>query len=183
MRYQGKIVKWFDAKGYGFIKEVDEDCQIFVHISAFPLGQSKPKVDELVSFEIEDGVKGKQAYNVQYVNRAKHVIRPTKFEKPENRKSYSSLIIMMIFAFLLLHLMSPKKSNVVETKVEPSQSFSLTSTQKSKNFHCSGKSECSEMTSCDEAIYYLNNCPETIMDGDGDGLPCEDQWCSHAIDY
>ena len=46
-------------------------------------------------------------------------------------------------------------------------------------FQCSGKMRCTEMTSCEEAMYYLKNCPGTITDGDSDGLPCEDQWCGH----
>jgi hypothetical protein len=46
-------------------------------------------------------------------------------------------------------------------------------------YSCSGKSNCSAMTSCAEARFYLQNCPFTNMDGDGDGIPCEDQWCGH----
>ncbi|MGB5407725.1 MAG: excalibur calcium-binding domain-containing protein [Thiogranum sp.] len=41
-----------------------------------------------------------------------------------------------------------------------------------------GKTHCSQMSSCKEAKFYLNNCPGTKMDGDGDGVPCESQWCS-----
>jgi hypothetical protein len=44
-------------------------------------------------------------------------------------------------------------------------------------FVCEGKTRCSEMHSCDEAKFYLKNCPNTKMDGDGDGIPCESQWC------
>ncbi|MEP7208642.1 MAG: excalibur calcium-binding domain-containing protein [Casimicrobiaceae bacterium] len=33
------------------------------------------------------------------------------------------------------------------------------------------------MTSCAEATYFLNHCPGTKMDGNGDGIPCEKQWC------
>jgi hypothetical protein len=35
------------------------------------------------------------------------------------------------------------------------------------------------MTSCDEAGYFLRNCPNVEMDGDGDGVPCEKQWCGN----
>lgn len=49
--------------------------------------------------------------------------------------------------------------------------------QQSGNFTCSGKVYCSEMTSCAEARFYLRNCPGTKMDGNGDGVPCEKQWC------
>jgi hypothetical protein len=34
------------------------------------------------------------------------------------------------------------------------------------------------MTSCEEAKYFLNHCPNTKMDGDRDGVPCEQQWCT-----
>jgi len=44
-------------------------------------------------------------------------------------------------------------------------------------FRCEGKTRCSEMRSCEEAKFYLQNCPDTKMDGDGDGVPCESQWC------
>jgi len=45
-------------------------------------------------------------------------------------------------------------------------------------FSCDGKVYCSEMSSCDEAKFYLRNCLGVKIDGDGDGVPCESQWCS-----
>ncbi len=45
-------------------------------------------------------------------------------------------------------------------------------------YSCAGKEYCSEMTSCEEATFYLKNCPDTKMDGDNDGIPCESQWCN-----
>ncbi len=45
-------------------------------------------------------------------------------------------------------------------------------------FKCDGRRYCSEMTSCEEAMFFLNNCPNTKMDGDRDGVPCESQWCN-----
>ena len=32
---------------------------------------------------------------------------------------------------------------------------------------------CREMTSCDEAMFYLRECGLTRLDGDSDGVPCE----------
>jgi len=32
------------------------------------------------------------------------------------------------------------------------------------------------MSSYEEAIFYLRNCPGTKMDGDSDGIPCEQQF-------
>lgn len=44
-------------------------------------------------------------------------------------------------------------------------------------FQCDGRTRCPQMTSCDEAVYFLRHCPGVQMDGDHDGVPCEDQWC------
>lgn len=47
------------------------------------------------------------------------------------------------------------------------------------SFQCeAGKTHCSHMSSCAEATFYIQNCPNTQMDGNGDGIPCERQWCS-----
>ena len=55
-----------------------------------------------------------------------------------------------------------------------------TPTQPAKeSYACKGKTLCTEMVSCDEARYYLKYCPDVAIDGDGDGLPCEEQWCGH----
>lgn len=48
-----------------------------------------------------------------------------------------------------------------------------------EKFDCQGKNHCTQMTSCAEAQFTLTHCPWPQMDGDGDGIPCEDQWCGH----
>mgnify|MGYP002868724279 CR=1 FL=1 len=45
------------------------------------------------------------------------------------------------------------------------------------SFRCDGRTYCSQMTSCDEATFFLRNCPNVKMDGNNDGIPCEKQWC------
>jgi hypothetical protein len=42
---------------------------------------------------------------------------------------------------------------------------------------CDGRTHCSHMRSCEEAKYFIQHCPNTQMDGDHDGVPCEQQWC------
>src|SRR5688572_9204750 len=39
------------------------------------------------------------------------------------------------------------------------------------NFACDGRQYCSQMTSCEEAMYFLENCPDVKMDGERDGIP------------
>lgn len=43
----------------------------------------------------------------------------------------------------------------------------------SSGFTCAGKTLCGQMTSCAEAMFYLNSCGVSRLDGDKDGTPCE----------
>ncbi len=45
--------------------------------------------------------------------------------------------------------------------------------QNTSRFRCDGREHCSQMTSRAEAEYFTSNCPNTKMDGDNDGDPCE----------
>lgn len=56
---------------------------------------------------------------------------------------------------------------------------SSTTTNAAAKFVCDGRTHCSQMTSCDEAKFFLANCPGAKMDnyGKGNGIPCESQWC------
>jgi micrococcal nuclease len=45
---------------------------------------------------------------------------------------------------------------------------------------CDGRQYCSQMKSCAEATWFLKNCPNVKMDGNRDGMPCEQQWCGTA---
>ena len=44
-------------------------------------------------------------------------------------------------------------------------------------WRCDGRRHCSQMSSCEEAKFFLANCPGVKMDGNHDGVPCEKQWC------
>ena len=46
-------------------------------------------------------------------------------------------------------------------------------------YRCDGRHRCSQMHSCEEATWFINNCPGQEMDGDNDGVPCERQWCKY----
>lgn len=40
-------------------------------------------------------------------------------------------------------------------------------------YQCDGRRYCTEMNSLEEARYFVVHCPNTQMDGDHDGEPCE----------
>ncbi|MFC3875448.1 excalibur calcium-binding domain-containing protein [Neisseria musculi] len=45
-------------------------------------------------------------------------------------------------------------------------------------FTCDGREHCSQMKSYEEAEFFLNHCPNVKMDGDKDGIPCEEQFAA-----
>lgn len=54
---------------------------------------------------------------------------------------------------------------------------SATAAAPSPVFRCDGREHCSQMTSCAEATWFIRNCSNTKMDGDHDGIPCEQGLC------
>ncbi len=66
--------------------------------------------------------------------------------------------------------------NLAPINVEPTsyeyRNTSLIKTN-SRKFNCDGRQHCSQMNSRAEAVFFINNCPDTKMDGDYDGIPCE----------
>ena len=61
--------------------------------------------------------------------------------------------------------------------VVPAAARTRTAAAPAAAYRCDGRTHCSQMTSCAEATYFLNNCPGIKMDGNHDGVPCEKQWC------
>ena len=59
----------------------------------------------------------------------------------------------------------------------PEQRSEFFTPEPKQSFQCDGRVYCSQMTSCAEATYFLQNCPGVKMDGNRDGVPCERQWC------
>jgi hypothetical protein len=50
-------------------------------------------------------------------------------------------------------------------------------------FECDGRTHCSQMHSCEEATFFLQNCPDVKMDGNRDGVPCERSGASEPACY
>ena len=53
--------------------------------------------------------------------------------------------------------------------------------EQTSSYQCDGRQHCSQMRSCDEAKFFLKNCPNPKMDGNHDGIPCEQQWCTSGF--
>lgn len=69
-------------------------------------------------------------------------------------------------------------SNNTDNKVghKPSNFSQIESPIPKKTYECDGRQHCSQMNSYVEAKYFNDFCPDTKMDGDNDGIPCERQF-------
>ncbi len=196
---KGKLVRWIGNKGFGFIKPDNGHSDIFIHISGLSGSSRPPIIGDIIIYEIGSDHNGKtRAVNARIegvqqlltlapvqsrpqINnpssaRATDVIyrrNTVNFGKPKKRFSLLPLLFFTIFAVYLYDKVSKEKVQIdlpklLEVDTHPQES--------TPQFQCQGKIWCSQMSSSEEAVFYLNNCPGTKMDGDNDGQPCESQF-------
>lgn len=188
----GRLERWDDDKGFGFIHSDNNPKGIFVHISAFKRNISRrPLVGDIIFYELHTDYDGKsKAVNarIEGVSVVTHSSRNSRNDTrryQNNKHDLSATLVTAILVFLLL--IGLVVTNKYQTIHESSLSASVVTEDNSSSslvervqtqYSCQGKTYCSQMSSCAEAQFYQSNCSGTQMDGDGDGVPCEDM-CGH----
>lgn len=61
---EGEVIKWFDDKGYGFVKSGNETY--FLHISEME-NQDKPSIGDTISFDVVKTERGQQAQKARII--------------------------------------------------------------------------------------------------------------------
>lgn len=181
------IVKWDDEKGYGFIRIDGGNKEIFCHISDFSPRNPRPEIDEAVGFEVVSDGKGRfSAKQIRYLNRERAVSPEYRKKHREDEESPTSIVRVVLslsVGLLLVSVIGYKAYQYASEKLTPKQENTPVKTQvlpeikrqqpDSSPYRCDGRQHCSQMTSCEEAKWFVRNCSDTKMDGDGDGIPCE----------
>ena len=141
----------------------------------------KPKVGDFIYFEVEKQANGKvRAINCRIEGVAAKSIKrntPRLHKNASAPKSKIVIILLVIaigaFAYQRLSIAPPSKP-VQQPLSSPSTSVPVSSlTSENSQFACDGRQHCGQMTSRAEAEYFIKYCPDTKMDGDNDGIPCE----------
>ncbi|MDI4632875.1 cold shock domain-containing protein [Pelomonas sp. V22] len=191
MRYSGTLRTWHDERGFGFIAPTHGGAELFVHISALPRDGTRPTAGEKISYELGRGKDGRpQALKVQREvvgsparNRAMH-------KTPDEPRRGGSLLLKGLALCTLLATLAyglnhyrqqpPAAPLAASTAADlaPPPAATASAPASDRSLLCDGRKHCSQMTSCTEAKYFLRNCPGTQMDGNNDGVPCEQQWCT-----
>ena len=192
---EGIIKTYNEEKGFGFIQIEDQKKDLFFHIKDFPNKQQLPQIGEKLKFRIVSDNNGKmKAENiirldlkVKEINSiSTHRTSYRSNRKPKEKKfNFISLLIGLVIFSIFLAILLPFLSNIYQRETlkrqvaEPTNRVSSsmnTNTNVTSNYSCDGRVHCSQMRSYDEAVFFINNCPGTKMDGDGDGDPCEGQF-------
>ena len=173
---KGTLKSWNADRGFGFITPSDGGRDLFVHISAFPRG-SRPAVGEALNYELGRGKDGRP----QAVRVDRPVIgQPKTYPKAARRPTHRRPPIASFFSVLVvIGLAAYGYTSYQKISRSPAAAGPRASAAAHKSpWQCDGRTHCSDMTSCAEARFFIKNCPATQMDGDHDGEPCEQQWCT-----
>jgi cold shock CspA family protein len=179
---KGRLSRWNDEKGFGFIGPDDGGRDVFIHISALRKMVRRPVKGDVISFEVHvDNSGKKRAVNasIEGVASIRTSHKKPRTNIPVTRGGVPGWIMALV---LLPGVVAAVYSTLNEKSVRVSNQghsppFAGRASNEKSGYSCAGKTHCSEMVSCDEARFYLDNCPGTRMDGDGDGIPCEQQFC------
>ena len=102
MRLEGSLSSWNDARGFGYIESTQGGEPIFVHVSAWPKGAGRPQLQQVVSFEVELGPKGKRAKNVRRLLPR----RASQQTLRSSRAPWGTATLFAIPAFVLVYLLA-----------------------------------------------------------------------------
>jgi len=59
MRHQGRITEWNNARGFGFITPSDGGERVFIHATAFRLGNRRPRPGDFVNYSLSRDENGR----------------------------------------------------------------------------------------------------------------------------
>ena len=122
----------------------------------------------------------RNSYNTTPKRIVSHSRRKTK-RKNESGGFFGTIITVIIFGIIgyfvygfiqdFLHRNELTNQPVIQETLKIANTQAVSSNP--NHFQCDGRTHCSQMRSLEEARWFVRNCPNTQMDGNNDGEPCE----------
>jgi len=103
LKEKGKIVEWNTSRSFGFIRSQFNSNDIFIHISDFKDKQYKPKIGDIIDYEVGTGKDNKKKA-IKAIQEGKFSsIHTYKKTSRKERKLYILLILLPFFLFLFFY--------------------------------------------------------------------------------
>jgi cold shock CspA family protein len=173
MRYQGRVAEWNDDRGFGFVMPNGGGARVFLHVSALASRASRPSVGVLITYELGRSSDGRpRAEAVRFVE--------APAARTSNSATVTSVVLLTVVLLAIAYVAWVRFSHPGSTVQASIYKivFVRQALRATAEFQCSPqKSSCSAMASCAEAFFHQERCNVPGMDGDRDGIPCEQQWC------
>lgn len=167
--YTGQLTKWNEVRGFGFIKTAELDQDTFLHVTQFKHMSRKPREGDVIHFDIEQ-VNGKKRATNARIEGVKAIPRPKMVKGSPPRAKFGFLFVALTIIIVAVTI---QRLDLVPIKTAPVATPFSTHFDDEPVFTCDGRQYCSQMTSRAESLYFIEHCPDTKMDGDDDGIPCE----------
>ena len=195
MRFEGTLTSWDDGKGIGLIEPHQGGEALPVREYDMRHFTRRPMLGEVWTFEVRlDPAGQKRAVNARRLEDVREaasaqqratqdgVVRPPAVRAPSVwplRLTVASVLGLLLIAAWthVRKLPAPVPLPAVPDAVVVAPA-TAPEVEPVSAFRCDGRTQCAQMTSCEEATQFLKNCPGVQMDGNADGVPCERQWCT-----
>jgi cold shock CspA family protein len=189
MRFEGVLSQWDDARGIGFITPNAGGEAVFAHVSAFPRMAQRPTIGLRLSFEVEIRPDGRKRARQIRLSATGNTQPGPRYQAPQHNKSRRIPVLFLLIGMTLAWAYQRYAANApassgnavipVRAAVLPQLTQDTSVPEPTAQaYGCDGRTHCSQMRSCSEATFFLQHCPTVQMDGDNDGIPCEQQWCN-----
>jgi cold shock CspA family protein len=200
MRFKGTLVEWKDDRGFGFIEPAEGGARIFCHLKAFEVRVRRPMPGDKLTYEVGKDAQGLLAAvkvrpvgleDAQYQPNSGSRRNPKSAQRDSSGVSASvpqslaarykgvAICLIAVTAFAGWNYFQSKQAEQLTADDEKVERAALTpgnmpaEKEQTSAFQCDGRVYCSDMRSRAEAEFFVKHCPGTKMDGDHDGVPCE----------
>lgn len=191
MRLQGKITSWNDHLGIGFVTQNGSDQQIPLRYEDFIDRSRTPAVGEVVTYEHGKDPQGRTTAtrvgfpvtgNPAAQGKSTKTTKPAKPPRRRTRGLGTVAVGLAVIAGVIWWQQhnaateAPLRDGAATTDtplaIAPDAVFG-----EAAPYNCDGRRRCDQMTTCEEADFFLRNCAAPGMDEDGDGIACESNGC------
>ncbi|MGE8539966.1 MAG: cold shock domain-containing protein [Acinetobacter sp.] len=117
-----------------------------------------------------------QDYREQKQARVEQLMQEQQNIVAEQRKALGDLPEQVLSESGKQNLKSASDTDAVPASLHRPAGSVQSIEQTASGFKCDGRTHCSQMRSYEEAVFFIRNCPNTQMDGNNDGEPCERQF-------